>query len=231
MMSMISIIIPVYNHQAALEKALASIEMQTYQDLELIVVDDGSNQKLETSNSKLEIVLHRQENKGAPAARNKGFELSKGEYVIFWDADVVGEPEMLEKMVSALEVNAEVSFVYANHYFGKKKMPGKHWSTQALKHNNYIHSTSLIRRESVVSWDVSLKRFQDWDLWLSMVEAGRIGVWIDEYLFRVDTGGTMSTWLPRIAYKKPWRWMPGIAGKVRKYEEARNVIIKKHGLS
>ncbi len=232
MQKLISIIIPVYNHQSALEKALASIQAQTYQDLELIVVDDGSAEavRLQTTDYRLPINIVRQENKGAPTARNAGLNRAKGEYVILWDADVVGEPEMLEKMVSALEVNAEVSFVYSNHYFGKKKMPAQHWSTEALKQNNYIHSTSLIRRKDVVRWDEQLRRFQDWDLWLSMAEAGKTGVWIDEYLFRVDTGGTMSTWLPKIAYKKPWRWLPGIASKVRKYEEARDVLMKKHGL-
>ena len=229
-MYMISIIIPVYNHQAALERALASIELQTCTDMEIIVIDDGSLQKLEAGSWKREISLVRQENKGAPAARNKGFELSKGEYVIFWDADVVGEPDMLEKMLQALEKNPEVSFAYSNFYFGKKKMQGQPFNSSTLKQNNYIHSTSLIRREAVVQWDESLKRFQDWDLWRTMAEQGKSGIWVDEYLFHVDTGGTMSTWLPKCAYKKPWRWLPGIAGKVRKYEEARDVVLEKHGL-
>lgn len=227
---MISIIIPVYNHQAALEKALASIEAQTYKDFEVIVVDDGSETELEVGNWELDLVLIRQDNLGAPAARNAGFTLSKGDYIIFWDADVVGEPEMLEKMLGALESNTEASYAYANHYFGRKKMPSQYWSTEALKHNNHIHSTSLIRRKDVIPWDENLQRFQDWDLWLTMAEAGKTGVWIDEYLFHVDIGGTMSTWLPTCAYKKPWRWLPGIAEKVRKYEEAKHIVMKKHGL-
>jgi len=223
---MISIVIPVYNHQESLEKALASIEAQTYQDCEVIVVDDGSTEevRLQTSNFRFPLHLVRQENKGAPAARNAGLALAKGEYVIFWDADVVGEPEMLEKMVSALAPQPEASIAYTNHYFGKKKMQAMEWNTDALMHHNYIHSTSLIRRDDALLWDESLKRFQDWDLWLSMSKVGKTGVWIDEYLFHVDTGGSMSTWLPRCAYKKPWRWVPGFAGKVRKYEEARDVV-------
>jgi glycosyltransferase involved in cell wall biosynthesis len=225
-LSMISIIIPVYNHKKALTKALVSIAAQTYKNIEVIVVDDGS--KSEIRNLKSEITLIRQENKGAPAARNAGFELSKGEYVIFWDADVVGEPEMLEKMVRALENNPEASFVYSNNYFGKKKMPSQQFNNVDIRQCNYIHSTSLIRRGAVVRWDESLKRFQDWDLWLTMSAQGKIGVWIDEYLFHIGTGGTMSSWLPKCAYKKPWRWLPGVSKKVKRYEEARDVVMRKH---
>ena len=227
---MISIVIPVYNHQKALEKAIASIQAQTYRDVEIIVIDDGSTLEVRIQSQIGNLQLVRQENKGAPAARNAGLALAKGEYVICWDADVMAQPEMLEKMFRKLEQNPEASFVYSNHYFGHKRMPSLHWSIKVLEDNNYIHSTSLIRRKDVVRWDERLKRFQDWDMWLTMAEAGKTGAWIDEYLFRVDTGGTMSTWLPKIAYKKPWRWIPGIAGKVRKYEEAKSVVMKKHGL-
>ena len=229
---MISIIIPAYNHQDALERALVSIAAQTYRDLEIIVVDDGSAEavSLQTTDCRLPVRLVRKENKGAPSARNAGFALSKGEYVIFWDADVTGKPDMLEKMLEVLEDNYNASFAYSNHYFGHKAIPAEHFSTLSLQHGNYIHSTSLIRREDVARWDESLKRFQDWDLWITMAKAGKTGVWIDEYLFRVDTGGTMSTWLPKIAYKNPWRLLPGIAGKVRKYEDAKRVVMEKHGL-
>ncbi len=233
---MISIIIPVYNHQDALERALASIEHQTCKDIEVIVVDDGSRFEvnLQSFFAKQKIVFNlnfiRQKNKGAPAARNRGFELSKGEYVIFWDAEVVGEPEMLEKMLGVLEKNPEVSFVYSNFYFGKKKMPAQQFNNVKIQQCNYIHSTSLIRRKDFIRWDEKLRRFQDWDLWLTMAEQGKSGVWIDEYLFCVETGGTMSTWLPKMAYKKPWRWLPGIAGKVKAYEEAKLIVLEKHGL-
>jgi glycosyltransferase involved in cell wall biosynthesis len=227
---MISIIIPVYNHQDALERALASIQKQTYKDIEVIVVDDGSDPEIQISNFQFQIKLLRQENMGAPVARNMGMELAKGDYVIFWDADVVAEPEMLDKMVHALEQNPKASFVYSNHYFGKKKMTGRVFDIQSLQKINYIHSTSLIRRKDAVRWDESLKRFQDWDLWLTMADQGKSGVWIDEYLFRVDTGGTMSSWLPSFAYRKPWSLLPGIRERVRKYERARDIVIQKHGL-
>ena len=232
MPSLISIIIPVYNQEKELLFALSSIKKQTYRPLEVIVVDDGSKKALSSQRSVLNIPIKiiRQNNKGAPAARNRGFREAKGEYVIFWDADVIGEPRMITKMVQTLETDRQASFAYSNFYFGIKKMLARPFDVLALQPCNYIHSTSLIRGSDVILWDESLQRFQDWDLWLTMAKHGKVGVWINEYLFRLTTGGTMSAWLPSFAYKKPWRWLPGISQKVKSYEKAQSIIVQKHQL-
>jgi len=232
MTQLVSIIIPVYNRIEVFEKTLESVFAQDYENIEIIVVDDGSfpsifNFQFEIFNDS-RIKWFRQENKGAPSARNKGFELSKGNYVIFWDADIMAEPYMLSKMVNKLEQHKDVSFVYCNHKIGKKKMPAQVFDIEALKQCNYIHTTSMIRRRDVVRWDESIKRFQDWDLWLSMVRNGGKGIWIDEYLFEIIENGTMSSWLPKFAYKKPWKYMPCWSNRVKKYEEAKKIIREKH---
>ena len=226
---LVSIIIPVYNHQEALMRALDSIEKQTHKNVEVIVVDDGSDEEVHSSQFLVQLI--RQETGGAPAARNRGLQEAKGEYVIFWDADVTGEVDMLEKMVGVLQSDSKASFAYSNFRFGQKKMPAQQFNSSTIRQLNYIHSTSLIRRSDAIQWDESLKRFQDWDLWLMMNERGKHGVWIDEYLFHVDTGGTMSTWLPSFAYKKPWCWLPGVRGRVSRYEQAKLIISKKHNLN
>ncbi|MBI4992792.1 MAG: glycosyltransferase family 2 protein, partial [Candidatus Magasanikbacteria bacterium] len=81
MQSLISIIIPVFNQARELRLALDSIAKQTYKNLEVIVVDDGSVSGLRTTDYGLrhDIRIHfvRQENKGAPAARNRGLEMAK----------------------------------------------------------------------------------------------------------------------------------------------------------
>ena len=227
---LISIIVPVYNHEKELKKALDSISKQTYKDIEIIIVDDGSNPAVVLRVTGYGLRVFRQANKGAPSARNRGLQEAKGEYVIFWDADVIAEPAMLQKMYDALQKNPKASFAYANFYFGWKKMKGQSYEATKLQKNNYIHSTSLIRREDAVKWDESLKRFQDWDYWLTMSETGKKGIWIQEFLFKVIPGGTMSAWLPKFAYQNPWRFLPGIRGKVEKYEEAREVVLKKHNI-
>ena len=233
MPELVSIIIPVYNHEQALKKALDSIFEQTYKGVEVIVVDDGNDQNFQFSIFNFQKILPmqfvRQEHKGAAAARNRGLEMAKGEFVIFWDADVIGKPDMLEKMLRALREHPEASFAYSNFWFGWKKMKGQSYEATKLRSNNFIHSTSLIRRSLSIPWDESLKRFQDWDYWLTLSEQGKTGVWIDEYLFRVLPGGTMSAWLPRFAYGKSWRWLPGIRDKVERYETARRIVAEKHG--
>jgi glycosyltransferase involved in cell wall biosynthesis len=239
----ISVIIPVYNHAQALERALASLYAQTYRPLEVIIVDDGSDIKIKESvisryetQKDFSITLLSQKNQGAPAARNAGFAVSKGEYVIFWDADIVGESNMLEEMHIALQKDTSVSFVYSNHaidLFGgryKKNIRSRHFDLQLLKQNNYIHSTSLLRRAAVLPWDTSLKRFQDWDIWLRIGLGGGSGVWIDKALFTIIEKGSMSTWLPRIAYRWPFRFLFGIRKKVQRYEDARRVVLSKHGI-
>lgn len=208
---LISIIIPVYKHEHELGLALTSIKNQTYKNTEVIIEHDEKHE-------------------GAPVMRNRGFVKAKGDYIIFWDADIVAEPKMIEKMVNKFEQNKDVSFVYCNYYFGFKKMPAREFNFQTLQQNNYIHSTSLIRREAVVKWDERLLRFQDWDFWLTLAESGKQGIWLDEYLFKIISRGTMSSWLPSFAYKKPWKWLPGFKSRVKKYEIAKQIVKNKHSV-
>jgi len=234
-MDLISIIIPVYNRLDAFEKTLSSVLNQTYKNIEIIVVDDGSREEVKIPNFKfqidshVDIKLYRQENKGAPTARNKGFDMSQGSYVFFCDADVIAKEYMIENMFHTLEKNPDCDFVYSNFLFGKKCMRGRVFDSEALKQNNFITTMTLMRRCAFPRFDETITKFQDWDLFLTMVERGSRGVWIDETLFQVETGGTMSDWLPACAYKNPWKYVPLIHAEVKKYEEAKKIIIEKHG--
>ena len=229
----ISVIIPVYNHAGALRQSLDSLRKQSFRDFEVIVIDDGSQDGLDyvihDFDDSLTLRVFRQENKGAPSARNRGFELSTGEYVIFWDADIVGVPDMLQKMMKKMEEDVHADFVYCNFYLGKKIMKARPFDLETLKKVNYIHSTTLIRRESVIRWDEALRRFQDWDYWLCLAEQGKKGIWIDEELMTIIAEGTMSHWLPKFAYNKPWKYFPLFKEKVNKYERAKEIIYRKHG--
>jgi len=88
----------------------------------------------------------------------------------------------------------------------------------------YIHTTSLIRKKHFPGFDKKLKRFQDWDLWLTMLDRGYKGKFIPEILFQVKPGGTMSKWLPKGVYKLPF------LKQVQKYKEAEKIIKAKHKL-
>ena len=107
---MISIIIPVFNVEKYLRECLDSLLNQTYQDFEVICVDDGSTDESykileEYKNKDERFVIIQQNNKGAGAARNRGIELAKGEYIQFLDSDDYFEPNMLEKLCSVAKKN------------------------------------------------------------------------------------------------------------------------------
>lgn len=234
-MNLISVIIPVYNHFTELKQALQSLKKQTYNNIEVIIVDDGSDEPVENKINKndfnFDIVCVREENRGAPFARNKGFEVSKGDFVIFWDADVIGSPEMLAKMHNVLSIHPEASYVYSDFYYGKKAMVAGKFDSFRLKRENYIMTTSLMRRNDFLYFDKNLKRFQDWDLWLTMLERDKVGIYIPEFLFFViPHKNGISFWLPSFAYKKPFSWLPMFRQKVKDYEAAKKIIMEKHGL-
>jgi len=224
----ISIIIPVYNHAKELAECLESIKNQAITSpsftkegvgggYEIIIVDDGSDGPIGAIEGARVI---RQENQGAPAARNRGFKESSGTYVIFCDADIVMKPDMLANMSKVLDENPGVSYAYSSFKFGWKKFKLWEFSANKLREMPYIHTTSLIRREHFPGFDESLKRLQDWDLWLSMLEERHYGKWIDDMLFSVKSGGTMSSWLPSF-----------LAGRDKAYQDAVSQVKRKHGLA
>jgi glycosyltransferase involved in cell wall biosynthesis len=231
---MISVIIPLYNREKTIIKTLQSLEKQTHKDFEVIIVNDGSTDNsekmaakyLKSLKSGIPYYFFNQKNKGAPAARNRGFKESKGEFILFCDADAILKPSALETMLLSLKKNPGASYAYSSFNWGKKLFKLDEFNPKKLKKMPYIHSLSLIRRQDfpISGWDESLKRFQDWDLWLTMLEEGKIGLWIPQVLFEIKTGGTISSWLPSFAYKL----LPFLPA-VKKYKRAIKIIREKHG--
>lgn len=230
---LISVIIPAYQHAEALPACLTSVFAQTYRNVEVILVNDGSTDATEEAiapwRDRMTYVF--QENAGGNAARNRGYDLSTGAYVIFCDADIIMHPEMLEKMRAALGAHPEASYAYSSFRFGFKTFRLWEFDAEKLRKMNYVHTTSLIRREHFPRFDESIRRLQDWDLWLTMLEQGHAGVWIPEYLFEaIPHKGGISTWVPGIVYRIPWKRF-GIRFKtVEKFLEAERVMKAKHHL-
>lgn len=256
-MNLISILIPVYNHAHTIKQSLDSLLKQTYRPFEIVIVDDGSTDNFKdvikewiknnpycilntkstqdkeskvaqsNSNNIVDIKIVYQENSGAPAARNKAFLESVGEFIIFWDADTIAKPEMLEKMICKLENKKEASYAYSQFKFGWKVFKSSRFNSNKLKENNFIDVTSLIRRSDFIGFDKSLNRFQDWDMWLTMLEQNKIGTFVEEVLYTKIVQGRVgiSSWLPSFIYKLPFS-----IKSVKKYNIAKNIIIKKHCL-
>ncbi|MBI4435414.1 glycosyltransferase family 2 protein [Candidatus Uhrbacteria bacterium] len=231
----LSVIIPTYQHATTLPRALDSAFAQTRQPDEVIVVDDGSTdatvEALAPYRDRIGYLY--QDNQGAPVARNRGFKQSTGELVIFWDADVIAEPMMLERLEDALKENPEAAWAYASFWWGRRLFQGRPFSAEALRSQNYIHTTALIRRKDFPGFDESLKRFQDWDLWLTMSEQGKVGIFVNESLYRVlveSDRPSYSRWLPKFVYQLPWRFLGWTPQAIRRYKAAHDVIVHKHRL-
>lgn len=110
----VSIIIPIYNAEKFLEQCLNSITAQTYRNIEIICIDDGSNDSsLKILDKYVEkdnrFIVLRQQNQGAAVARNKGIEIAKGKYIIFFDSDDYFNNDLINKALNKAEkYNADI---------------------------------------------------------------------------------------------------------------------------
>jgi hypothetical protein len=230
----IAVVIPCFNHASELEQALASLVRQTRQPDEVVVVDDASIDDVGSIVSgfkdRLNVKMERlTQNLGAPAARNRGAELTTSPYLLFMDADVVLEPEALEAMAGSVEDNPEADIIYSDFKWGWKKFTAQAWNISDLRRLNFIHTTSLIKRAAFPGFDETLKKFQDWDLWLTMAERESYGVRIERCLFSVKPRATgMSSWLPSFVHRLPWPIFGWLPKEIKKYRAAEKIIRDKH---
>jgi len=180
----VSVIIPTFNRSHVLLRSVQSVLNQTYQDFELIIVDDGSTDDTEKlvkslSGEKIKYIRH-QKNRGRSAARNTGIRLARGNYIAFQDDDDEWCPEKLEKQIMAYTTaSPEVGVVYTNRNWiydkyeymptsSSYKMEGYIFN-QLLRLNFIAPQTSLIRKECFLKagmFDESLLRMQDVELFL-----------------------------------------------------------------
>jgi len=181
---LVSVVIPCYNYGTFLLEAVNSVLNSTYSPVEVIIVDDGSvdNTKeiARTIMDKYGSVFYiYQENQGPSAARNRGIQEAKGEYVLPLDADDKISPLYIERAVEVLENSSMAKVVYCEaRYFGAKS---GHWklkkfSIKRLAVNNMIFSCSMFRKkdwEEVGGYSNELiGGWEDWEFWISMLKNG-----------------------------------------------------------
>lgn len=116
---MISVVIPLYNKEASIKQSLMSVLSQSYEDFEVVIVDDGSTDNSvakvdEIQDSRIRLIL--QENGGPSKARNTGVENAKGEWILFIDADDELLPDALQNFERAIHQNPSISFICAPFY-------------------------------------------------------------------------------------------------------------------
>ncbi|MEY2832410.1 MAG: hypothetical protein RLZZ574_1668, partial [Cyanobacteriota bacterium] len=181
----VSVIIPAYNVIRYIAATIETVFAQTYQDFEVIVVDDGStddthNWLAQLSQQEPKVKIISQTNKGVQKARNRAIKEARGEYIALLDADDLWEPTKLQKQVDSLDTNSEAGLCYTwtaladNEGRTTGRVVASHaegnvWTQ--LTELNFVccGSTPMIRRscfETIGFFAEDLHHSEDWDMWL-----------------------------------------------------------------
>lgn len=203
-MNKVSIIMPCFNDGEYIEESIASVLSQTYDNIELIIIDDGSTD-LKTveildslKNEKIQII--KSERLRPAGARNLGIENANGKYILPVDSDDLIDKEYVEKAVKILDSNENVGIVYCYaDLFGEKKgrwqLPDYSFDNMLL--DNIIFVTSMFRKEDwlkVGGFNTTLIHgMEDYDFWISILELEREVVQIPEILFKYRIKNTSRT--------------------------------------
>lgn len=200
---MVSVVIPYYNRRELIADCLKSVLAQTYSNLEVIIVDDGSKESaLDVLEPFLgdQVRYHRYTpNQGACHARNVGVSLARGEFIAFQDSDDLWLPRKLEKQMAAMEekkadflfcglerrvLDSDTSVYVPALGFDESgdSMAQMLWESRAST------QTILVRREvfEKIGFDETLRRLQDWDFTLQAAKAGLRIAYLPEALVQAD---------------------------------------------
>jgi glycosyltransferase involved in cell wall biosynthesis len=186
-MTVISVIIPTYNRAHVLKRAIDSVLRQTFQDIEIIIVDDasrdGTEKIIDIFNDKRILYIKHEERKGASAARNTGIEIARGEYVAFLDSDDEWLPEKLAKQIQVFNKSSQkLGLVYTacmeieNSKQQRTVIPKCRGNIiENLLVNNCVGYivTPLVRKECFTKaglFDEQLPGSQDWDMWIRIAQ-------------------------------------------------------------
>lgn len=206
---MISVVIPTHNRADLLPRAIKSVQAQTWTDLEIVVVSDGSEddtksvvEALAKDDARIKFIEYFPA-KGGNVARNTGIENASGEYVAFLDDDDEFMPDKLEKQLAVMESDPEIGLVYTSvrviyvnegvEYSSVPKREGD--LSGAILLDNIIGSTSTVmaRKELLLQageFDVQLRALQDFDLWIRMCQLCKVGFVAEEMIRYYNYTGT-----------------------------------------
>lgn len=192
---LISIVIPCYNDEMYIEQSVLSALNQTYKNVEVIVVDDGSNSSTKAVLKKIEPTITKlitQSNHGQSYARNIGIRLANGEYILVLDSDDFFEPTFCEKAILCFLYNNNLKIVtcYANLLYedGCVAMfkPKGGIISDFLIANGAL-ATSLFKKEDFnlcFGYDESMRDgFEDWEFFIRMLKSGGVVEVIPEFLY------------------------------------------------
>ncbi|CAH7273964.1 Glycosyl transferase [Vibrio chagasii] len=202
-MAKVSVVIPTYNCLDYVPKAIGSVLKQTHQDIELIIIDDNSNDGTSTYLASIQdhrIVKLSTLGVGAPQARNLGIEKATGEFIAFLDADDFWFPEKIERQLEFHQRYPEMAMSFTNYEHLTEDYEVivdcfSYWSQfqnreeqfinidnplEFIIENNVIGTSTVMVKADVFSqtdsFNADIKYGEDWELWLRMSENHQIGV-------------------------------------------------------
>jgi hypothetical protein len=194
-MPLVSIIIPCFNDAVYIEQSVQSALDQTYENKEIIVVDDGSNQKTKAVLKRLEPKIDlfiTQENKGTSAARNTGIAAASGDFILVLDSDDYFDPEFCEKAIAVFQKDSNIKMVtcYARWFWNNKDFhifkPRGGVLVNVLP-NNFAMGSSMIKKidwKNVGGYDEEMiSGFEDWEFYIRLHKNGGNTHVIPEVLF------------------------------------------------
>jgi glycosyltransferase involved in cell wall biosynthesis len=182
--SLVTVVIPCFNHDRYIEETIRSVAQSTYSPIEIIVVNDGSTDQSEAVVGSLQnqfpnLKYFNQKNVGPAAARNLGISEAKGEFILPLDADDLISPDYIEKAIDILDNQLDVKLVYCGAEFfgnrtGKWKLPG--FSRKLLARENMIFCSAIYRKSDWVStggYSTEMTwGWEDWEFWISLLKNG-----------------------------------------------------------
>jgi glycosyltransferase involved in cell wall biosynthesis len=193
----VSVILPTYNEEAYIVRALESIRRQTYSDIEVIIIDDGSADETvslitEFDDPRIKLI-QRASDTGITSALNRGIREAKGEYVARQDADDWSDPERLQRQVKFLNTNPDIAMVGTGAYLvdnngdriAKRHVLETPDVSDLMVHNEFIHGSVMFRRDVVINvggYDERFMTAEDYDLWLRLADKYSVAN-IDEPLY------------------------------------------------
>lgn len=192
-MEKVSVIMPCYNDGVYIKEAIESVKKQTYPAIEIIVIDDGSDDKITLrilDEIKGDVVLLRTNHLKPAGARNYGIEHASGKYILPVDSDDRIEPTYVEKAVKVIESNDEIGVVYCEaDLFGEKSgkwdLPSYSFDTMLL--DNIVFVTALFYKEDwqkLGGFNTNMTAgMEDYDFWLGILALGKQIYQIPEILF------------------------------------------------
>jgi glycosyltransferase involved in cell wall biosynthesis len=186
----VTVVVPNKNGEFPL-LTIRTLYDQSYKEFDILIINDFDG--------------------NANKARNRGLEMVKTEFVLFSDNDIQWKPKALQTMRNLLLQEPLVSYAYGAYEMNNRLHCNEPFSPVELSKKNFISTMSLVRTADHPGFDEKIRRLQDWDVWLTMLNQGLVGKWTGEIIFSTPVRNGITT------------------GSIS-WNEAVGAIRKKHGL-